>query len=1413
MRIEMTKILENRIRNCLDAMSFLNDNVNDVFYIYDISANRIHFTNRVDKHFNLLPMHNGTYTFEELGSFLYPRDMKELRASVNKLLDGSSNGFQLECWFVNRDGKRIWIRIGGKLQKVFEHDYQWIVGRITNKPDEKSVDSLTGLFNSKKLTEDLNACLKKKARGFFMVLGIDNFRNINARYGRGHGNQVLKQVAEILDGIVGNQGRLYRLDSDKFAVNIVDGNKQNVNKLYEQIQKRSVKHCTISSGVTEYAHYMRSDTIFQYAESALEQAKQLGKNIQVFFTSDIYEKQMSQIALQEELKTSVSNGCEGFYLCYQPQIDGKTYEIFGAEALLRFKSPIRGIVGPNEFIPVLEQTDLIYDVGEWVLKTAIMQCKKWRKYRPDFHISVNVSHVQFQDNEMVEFVLKTLEEADLPGEALTLEMTESIQLQDFQHYNKIFYKLERHGIQIAIDDFGSGYSNLSYLKNLAVDEIKIVRDFVSRIQHSAYNYRLLSNMIELAHSADIRVCCEGVETEEELLTIRELHPDLYQGFLFSKLYSEEQLERKYFKNTNEDYIKCRQQAAYYRSLAYSVETEGKELVEQEKLSIIVDSMEELVYVRDTYSYDLLYLNDAGREITGVYDYRGRKCYEVLQGRTAPCEFCPKNYLSNNEYHVWEMASDHLKKNFLLKEKQIPWMGKTANLTIAIDITEKEIMSQKIQEKLDFESNIVSCTKMLVEESDFHKAINSMLGSIGEFYQADRAYLFELQNNKEYWDNTYEWCADGVMAQIDMLQNVPMSTVKRWMELFRKGDSIVIDDIDKIKEESPEEWEILNIQNIKRLIVSPIWNNGNVIGFIGVDDPKKHIHDCGQVQTMAVFVADRIQKDEAKDRLSELLNFQYKDILKTTNLGLWVMRISKDRKTCQMFVDQTMKEIMGMKADISPEECYQYWHGHIDEGYFEYVKYAVESMIQTGRIVELAYTWNHPVKGEVSIRCLGVRVQDNHGMICLEGYHREINEVDRPHILPEEKTIIFEYNERKKTIYFHNDRRMLAGSEEREENFPACWIDSDMVHPHFVNKFEAIFENVHENEEIEGEEILLKTQEANYEWFKLKTRRLGTDEQNSSTMVVMLDPANQERAMELEYMRQQDFYKAILSETIAYAEIDMESQQMLRAGGLWLPYMNDTFREKKYIDILTQYKDLLIHPEDVEAYEQFLNIATMRDLMWNKKDTSKLEFRRLINGEMRWVELTGHVFQEQFSENIYALIYMKDIDAEKKREMANELAATRDPLTKVFNRKAFEEEVVKHVMSTNDNNAGTLILLDMDNFKEINDTYGHGEGDRVLNQLVDTLMQTFRRKDIIGRLGGDEFMIFLKSVTNKDVINRRMDELRSALLEMNRYMTTCSAGITFVSREEFSYDECLHQADIALYRSKENGKNTYCYYEG
>ena len=163
-------------------------------------------------------------------------------------------------------------------------------------------------------------------------------------------------------------------------------------------------------------------------------------------------------------------------------------------------------------------------------------------------------------------------------------------------------------------------------------------------------------------------------------------------------------------------------------------------------------------------------------------------------------------------------------------------------------------------------------------------------------------------------------------------------------------------------------------------------------------------------------------------------------------------------------------------------------------------------------------------------------------------------------------------------------------------------------------------------------------------------------------------------------------------------------------------------------------------------------------------------------------------------------------------MAQEVEANRDPLTNVYNRRAFKEEVVSFMTDVRETEGGSLIILDLDNFKKINDEYGHMKGDYALKVLTDTLMAIFRRRDIIGRLGGDEFLVFIKNVTTKEILDRRMKELFAALENIKDLTLTCSAGISILEREHFSYDEGLKKADLALYESKKKGKNRFSYYD-
>lgn len=406
----------------------------------------------------------------------------------------------------------------------------------------------------------------------------------------------------------------------------------------------------------------------------------------------------AESTLVEELKNSIANNFTGFVVYYQPRIDLKTCKIQGVEALLRYQSQNGEMILPQRFMPLLERTGMISQVDKWVLQTALLQCKKWRTYLPELQMHINISMMHMKQKDIWEQILEVLEYLEIPGEILTLELAENIHMKDYQSFNHIFSKLRKKGVRVAIDDFETGYSSLNYLKHIYIDEIAVDRKVITGIESNAYYYRLLGNFIELAHNANIRVCCKGVETEAGLRTLKELHPDVLQGYLFGKPLRVEDFEKTYLFADTELYQEARRKEEKYQALQGREDSLEQEYARYEKMAAILDGMDEIIYVSNQENDEILYLNAAGRKLTDTYDYSGKKCYEIMYGRKTPCEFCQKNHVGKDSYHVWELDSNYLKRHFLVKNKLIQWAGNTAHLTVCIDITEKEIMSKAAASK-------------------------------------------------------------------------------------------------------------------------------------------------------------------------------------------------------------------------------------------------------------------------------------------------------------------------------------------------------------------------------------------------------------------------------------------------------------------------------------------------------------------------------------------------------------------------------------------------------------------------------------------------------------------------------------------------------------------------------------------
>lgn len=223
---------------------------------------------------------------------------------------------------------------------------------------------------------------------------------------------------------------------------------------------------------------------------------------------------------------------------------------------------------------------------------------------------------------------------------------------------------------------------------------------------------------------------------------------------------------------------------------------------------LINELEEIIYVSDPDTYEIYYVNEVGRKTMGFDEYKGEKCYELIQGLSSPCEFCTNSKLKKNEFYIWEHTNLLIDQHFILKDKLIDWNGKDARFEIAINITEKENISAAIQNKLQIANVLIDCIRLLTSAKTLEEAIDAVLASIGSFYQADRTYILELDEDTPTTSNTFEWCREGIESQMHTLQKIPLEATPNWVRAMETEGQYFIKNIEDIRDIHPEEYDIL-----------------------------------------------------------------------------------------------------------------------------------------------------------------------------------------------------------------------------------------------------------------------------------------------------------------------------------------------------------------------------------------------------------------------------------------------------------------------------------------------------------------------------------------------------------------------------------------------------------------------------
>jgi diguanylate cyclase (GGDEF)-like protein len=418
-------------------------------------------------------------------------------------------------------------------------------------------DTLTDLPNRVLFRDRLKQAMAQAQRSGLMVsvlfLDLDRFKAINDTLGHVVGDQLLQIVAQRLRHCVRASDTVARLGGDEFTVILVGlVREQDAAHVAQKILVALAEpvyldgrelYTTTSIGITFFpSDALDVDSLIKYADVAMYRAKSQGRNSYAFYTADMHVRALEWLTLERDLRLSIDR--ENFFLHYQPQINLLNRRMVGVEVLVRWQHPDMGVLGPNRFIPIAEETGLIVPLGRWILRTACLQNRAWQQAGlPPVRIAVNLSARQFAHPDLVSEIRTILQETGLDPQYLDLELTESTIMHDTETMIAHIHSLKALGVRFSIDDFGTGYSSLSYLKRLPIDTLKIDRSFVHDIPSDHDGAAIATTIIAMTQSLQLRVIAEGVENEHQATFLQQQGCNEIQGYLYSQPVSAEEITR------------------------------------------------------------------------------------------------------------------------------------------------------------------------------------------------------------------------------------------------------------------------------------------------------------------------------------------------------------------------------------------------------------------------------------------------------------------------------------------------------------------------------------------------------------------------------------------------------------------------------------------------------------------------------------------------------------------------------------------------------------------------------------------------------------------------------------------------------------------------------------------------------
>lgn len=539
-------------------LNLVEQSTDDYLYILDFTNDRAIYSKTITKVFALEECEFSNAT-SKIMKVVHPDDVDMLMEDLQEGSNGRRKEHNLEYRWKTVDGTYVAISCRG--QYVISHGVKYLIGRISEIGKQTRFDNNTGLYREVVLENVYNEYAKtRNAQGFLMLVGVDNFKELNEKYGAKTGDEVLNILTDAIRKYIDTPLRLFRMPGDECAVFMpysMEKNIEQAKNLYKRIrnyidsvieQRKYDIFFTISAGAAEFNTEKDSfNDLLKNAKFSLHAAKLNGKNRCEIFDAGEYKEYIEKLGVQDELRRCISEGFEGFELYFQPIYNPENDCLAGSEALIRWNSRKYGFMGPDRFIPLLEDSALIIPLGKWIIDNAARTCNKWITNILNFVMHINLSFIQIVKSNIIKDVIENIGRYSASNNHYIFEVTETIEMDQMPAVDRVFKEFIKNGFRLAIDDFGTGYSNYGYMRDRTFDIVKVDRSFVTDIDKLKDNYLMVSFIIKMAHEMGLHVCIEGVETKEELSCVKKLGADYIQGYYYGKPVCLQDFEEQHLK--------------------------------------------------------------------------------------------------------------------------------------------------------------------------------------------------------------------------------------------------------------------------------------------------------------------------------------------------------------------------------------------------------------------------------------------------------------------------------------------------------------------------------------------------------------------------------------------------------------------------------------------------------------------------------------------------------------------------------------------------------------------------------------------------------------------------------------------------------------------------------------------------